>query len=107
MTVSAPLFRERRDVRAHFNRHAHRAQRGVGTRNRIVEDDQKTIAGEMLQRAFETIDRFAETAIIFLQDRDDVLRLGVLGKGGKAAKVAKHDGDVAAVTLQELLVGDH
>src|SRR5436190_2073253 len=65
------------------------------------------VAEEMLQCTFEPVDRFAETAIIFLQHGDDVFRLGVLGKCGKAAKVAEYGGDIAAVSLQELLVRDH
>ena len=85
---------------AHFDRHTDRSQCGIGTRNRIVEDDQQTVAGEVLQGAFETIDRFAKTAIIFLQHRDDVFGLGVLGKSGEAAKIAEHRGNVAAVALQ-------
>src|SRR5215831_15906687 len=107
VTIAAPSLGKRRDVAAHFNRHAHCAHRRIGTRNRIVEDDQEAVAGEVLQGAFKAVDRFAETAIIFLQHRDDVFRLGVFGKCGEAAKIAEHGGNVAPVALQQLLVRDH
>src|SRR5580704_15056306 len=96
-----PLLGERRHPRPHFHRHANRALRRIGTRDRIVEDDEQAVTGEMLQRAVKAIDLLAETAIVFLQDRNDVFRLGTLGKGGEPAQVAEHRRDVAAVALQQ------
>src|ERR1700761_2219542 len=101
---AAPFLHQTCDPPAHFDGHAHRAQRRIGAGQRIVEDDQKAVAGEMLQRSLEAIDRFAETLIIFLQYRDDVFRLSAFGERGEATQVAEYDGNIAAVAFQKLLI---
>src|ERR1700752_1081768 len=88
VTEAAPFVDKRRDLVSHLDRHAHRAHRRIGAWNWIVENDQQAVAGEVLQGALETIDRFPKAAIIFLQDSDDVFGLGVFGKCGEAAKIA-------------------
>src|SRR5579862_2169523 len=100
MAQSAPPLRKRRDTVAHLDSHAHRTHRRIGAGDRIVEENQQAVAGEVLQRALEAVDGFAEAAIIVLQHGDDVLGFGALGESGKAAKIAKHHRDVAAVALQ-------
>src|SRR6516162_4864462 len=100
----APLADQSSDAFAHFDRHAYRALSRIGTGDRIVEDDQQAVAGEMLQRALEAVDLLAETAVVVLQHGDDVLGLGALGERGEAAQVAEHDRYIAAVAFQERVV---
>jgi hypothetical protein len=83
------------------------AGRRIGTWDRIVENDHNTVALKMLERAIEAIDRFAERVIVVLQDGNDVFGLGLFGKRGKAAEVAEYYHDVAAVSFQKLLIGNH
>ena len=47
--------------------------------------------------------------MILAQHRHHLLGLGGLGEGGEAAQVAEHDGDVAAVAVEQLLAarGQH
>ena len=49
------------------------------------------------------MDQRAEGSVILAQDRHHVFRLGGLGKGGKAAHVAKQDDDVAPVAFEDRL----
>src|SRR5579863_2374521 len=101
MAVAAPRLGERRDVPPHLDRHLHGARRWLLAGNGIVEDDQETVAGEILERGVKAIDGFAKTVIIFPQDRYDIFRFCRLGERGEPAQVAAYGGNVAAMAFQK------
>ena len=78
--------------------------RRVGTRQRIVEQDQDVVAGEALDGALELVDQGAERVVILAQHRHHLLGLGRLGEGREVAQVAEHDGHLAAMTPEHVLV---
>ena len=102
--VLAPSGGQLTDRGAHFRRHAHRLDAGLGARQRIVEDRHQTVTGEVLDRALEFMNDGADGCVVLAQDIHHLFRFGGFGKGGKAAQVAKHDSDVAAVTVENAIV---
>src|SRR6202034_4885288 len=100
VAVPAPFLRQPADPAAHLNGHTHSTRRRIGTGQRIVKNDKKAVPRKMLQGALETVDRITETAIIFLQDRENVFRLRNLRKRSKTAQIAEHRRDFATMAFQ-------
>ena len=82
----------------------HRALGRIRAAQRVVEQHHQAVAQKAFQRAFVLVDERAEARVIFAQHGHDLLGLGGLGERREAAQVAEHDGDVAAVALEHLLV---
>src|SRR4029079_5758580 len=97
MSMLAPIGGETHNIIAHFDGHAHGAQRGIGTWYGIIEPNHQSIAGKPLQRSFVLVNELTKCAMILPQDADDFLRFRGFGKAGEAAQVAEHDCNLAAM----------
>src|SRR5262245_55304995 len=95
---------QRRRGRADRDGHRDRTLGRVGDRYGVVEEHHDAIAGELVERPLELADQRPERAVILAQKIQHLLRLGGLGEGGVAAKIAEHDNDFTAMTLQNLFV---
>jgi hypothetical protein len=58
----------------------------------------------VVERTLERGDDRPHRGVVVAQQRHDLLGLGALGKPGKAAQVAEHDDDLAAMAFEDALV---
>jgi hypothetical protein len=58
----------------------------------------------VVDRALDAGDDRAHRGVVVLEQRHDLLGLGALGKPGKAAQVAEHDNDLAAMAFEDPVV---
>ena len=58
----------------------------------------------LIERALERSDDRPQRGVVVAQQCHDLFRLSTLGKGGKAAQIAEHDNDLAAVAFEDFLV---
>ena len=86
---------------AHLDGHLHRARGVVRELDRRVEQDHHAVAGIAVERAFVLEDQFAKRCVIFAQHVHRLFRLGGLGERRKAAQVAEHHRDFAAVAVEQ------
>ena len=104
MAPALPLLGQRRDAVAHGDRHLDGALRGVGTRERVVEEGHQAVAGEAVERPLVAVDEIAERGVVLAEHQHQVLGLDGLGERREAAQVAEHDRDLLPVALEERLV---
>jgi len=58
----------------------------------------------MVERALERGDDRPHRGVIIAEQRHDLLRLGALGKPGKATQVAEYDDDLAAMAFEDAFI---
>src|SRR5262249_60995004 len=87
---------------AHRHRHPDRALGRVGARHWIVEEHHDPVARELVQRALELADKRPQSAVIFAQEFENLLRLGGLGAGAVAAQVTENDDSLARMALEDV-----
>src|SRR5439155_14257806 len=104
VTALTPAGDERAHAFAHRDRHPDGLSRGIRARDGVVEEREDRVAGEALERRPESEHQLAERGVVLAQDAHDLLRLGDLGERGEPAEVAEHDGDLAAVALEQSLI---
>ena len=84
-------------------RHADRALGGLVDLDRVVEEDHHAVAGEVLERAAELVDRAPERGVVGAQQLHHLVGIGAVGERGEAAQVEEYRGDLAPVRLEQLL----
>ena len=78
------------------------ARRGrVRRRQRVVEEHHDAVAGVVVERALERGDDRPHRGVVVAEQRHHLFRLGALGKAGKAAQIAEHDDDLAAMAFED------
>jgi hypothetical protein len=58
----------------------------------------------MVERTLEARDDRPHRGVVVAQEGHDLFRLDALGKPGKAAQVAEHDDDLAAMAFEDALI---
>src|ERR1700730_11447562 len=101
MSAVAPLLGQQPDGVAHLHRHLHGAPGVISKFDRRVEQDHHAIAGIAVECALVTENQFAQGGVIFAQHGHGLFGLGALGERGKAAQVAEHHRDFAAVAIEK------
>jgi hypothetical protein len=85
----------------HVERHIDRAHRRIGTREWRIEEQHQAVAHEAGQCRFVAHDDRAKGLVIFAKQPHDFVRPDLARKGGEAAKVTEHDGDLGAATIEK------
>jgi hypothetical protein len=71
---AAPFLRELRHLVAHLDRHVHRLQARIWTGHGIVEDDEKPVTSEALDRPLVFVSKRSQGDVIFTHDLKHLLR---------------------------------
>jgi hypothetical protein len=73
--VAAPSRNQCARRLAHRYRHLDRALRRVGAWHRIIEEHHDPVTRELVERALELGDERPQRAVVFAQERENLLRL--------------------------------
>ena len=103
VSASHPRASKRGDHLAHLYRKPNGADSGIGARYRVVEDYDQTISGKAVDHPLVAIDQWSERAMIFVQNRHYVFRLGRFGQPRKATQITEQDNNVAPVAFEDRL----
>src|SRR5262245_61856295 len=104
MAVLAPLSGQLGYAIAHFDGHSDCARRRVRTRYRIVEQHQESVANEPFDCTLVLMNNRTKIGVILTQNRHDFLGFGGFSKRREPAQIAKDDGDVAAMAVEQTFV---
>ena len=99
----APALGQLGEPGAHRDRHRHRPMRMVVLDDRVVEEHEDPVAGEVLERAAVLHHQGADRRVVGAEDAEQLFRLGGLAEVGEAAQVGEDRRDLAPMAGQELL----